>query len=558
MSDQVGIEVTAADAAIEVEGFVVVGPSPTGDHNHDHGDLAGLTDPDHPIAAVQGLQTALDGKEAAGTAASAVSAHAGAADPHTGYQKESEKAAANGYASLDATTKVPFAQLPTGTGASQVAIGNHAHAGLYDPAGTAASGDSAHVSAADPHTGYQKETEKGQANGYASLDGTGKVPAAQLPAASGGGHTIEDEGVALTQRTSLNFTGAGVTATDTGGKTVVTIPGGGGGGGTTVLPGSGLPTVATGASGDHYIRTTEQWKGFQRFGPRAATMSVATTRRQRYGEQYAMLTTAAHGLAAGDLVEVSGVGGTGYNGTFVVLRVPSSTTFVYRTSSGTTEADTADTGGIVSRAWGPPQLTRRIPSQAFYESVFQPSPAGWVMRNIYKPAAGVVLGEPWVTVGTASYIVGYNLSNATGASTTGEAYAFFTPNDIGSATTMWASTSITAPTEAGGEAGIVLGDGQSAQYGVEVLLKNDNKLYVQQNFYGSITNLYTSTTTAGNGSVALHKRGGVLEVAGTAWGCDFRTSLYSGFLGNVDIGVYIKNTTVGRVNITGNTFQIGG
>lgn len=41
----------------------------------------------------------------------------------------------------------------------------------------------------------------------------------------GGGHTIEDEGTPLTARTSLNFTGSGVTAADSGGKTVVTISG---------------------------------------------------------------------------------------------------------------------------------------------------------------------------------------------------------------------------------------------------------------------------------------------------------------------------------------------
>jgi hypothetical protein len=40
-----------------------------------------------------------------------------------------------------------------------------------------------HVAAADPHTGYQKESEKGSAGGYASLDGGGTVPDAQLPAA---------------------------------------------------------------------------------------------------------------------------------------------------------------------------------------------------------------------------------------------------------------------------------------------------------------------------------------------------------------------------------------
>jgi hypothetical protein len=47
----------------------------------------------------------------------------------------------------------------------------------------------------------------------------------------GGGYaTIEDEGTALTQRTVLNFVGAGVTVTDGGTETVVTIPGGGSGG----------------------------------------------------------------------------------------------------------------------------------------------------------------------------------------------------------------------------------------------------------------------------------------------------------------------------------------
>lgn len=38
-------------------------------------------------------------------------AHVAAADPHTGYQKESEKAAASGYAGLDANVFVPSAQL---------------------------------------------------------------------------------------------------------------------------------------------------------------------------------------------------------------------------------------------------------------------------------------------------------------------------------------------------------------------------------------------------------------------------------------------------------------
>lgn len=43
--------------------------------------------------------------------------------------------------------------------------------------------------------------------------------------------TVEDEGSGLTQRSTVNFTGAGVSCADTGGKTVCTISGGGGGGG---------------------------------------------------------------------------------------------------------------------------------------------------------------------------------------------------------------------------------------------------------------------------------------------------------------------------------------
>lgn len=47
--------------------------------------------------------------------------------------------------------------------------------------------------------------------------------------------TIEDEGTPLTTRATMNFTGDGVSLSDAGGKTVVTIPGGGGGSGTEVM-----------------------------------------------------------------------------------------------------------------------------------------------------------------------------------------------------------------------------------------------------------------------------------------------------------------------------------
>lgn len=62
-----------------------------------------------------------------------------------------------------------------------------------------------------------------------TIGGAGNVAAWIFPpeyAASGSGYdTVEDEGTPLTQRTTINFAGAGVTAADSGGKTVVTIPG---------------------------------------------------------------------------------------------------------------------------------------------------------------------------------------------------------------------------------------------------------------------------------------------------------------------------------------------
>lgn len=69
-----------------------------------HSALTGLTSGDDHT------QYALDADVTA-----AIAAHAAAADPHTGYQQESEKGAANGYAALDSGTLVPVAQLGTGT-----------------------------------------------------------------------------------------------------------------------------------------------------------------------------------------------------------------------------------------------------------------------------------------------------------------------------------------------------------------------------------------------------------------------------------------------------------
>lgn len=67
-----------------------------------------------------------------------------------------------------------------------------------------------------------------------------------------------------------------------------------------------------------------------------------------------LTTSTAHGLAVGDLVQIDSVstgtadtgGNIGYDGRYVVLSIPSSTTFTYE-SIGISEASTAVTAGIV-------------------------------------------------------------------------------------------------------------------------------------------------------------------------------------------------------------------
>lgn len=65
-----------------------------------------------------------------------------------------------------------------------------------------------------------------------------------VPVGGGAGYsTVQDEGSPLPQRTTLNFVGAGVTVSDAGGLTQISVPGGAGGGGvgTTLLDFGAFP-----------------------------------------------------------------------------------------------------------------------------------------------------------------------------------------------------------------------------------------------------------------------------------------------------------------------------
>ena len=77
------------------------------------------------------------------------------------------------------------------------------------------------------------------------------------------------------------------------------------------------------------------------------TAGVATVNRSRSGSIATLITASAHNLLPGQPVQVTGVGGTGYNGNFTVLAVSSSTSFTY-TDVAADEASTADPNGLVN------------------------------------------------------------------------------------------------------------------------------------------------------------------------------------------------------------------
>ncbi|HXL23030.1 MAG TPA: hypothetical protein VOA78_11230 [Candidatus Dormibacteraeota bacterium] len=63
--------------------------------------------------------------------------------------------------------------------------------------------------------------------------------------------------------------------------------------------------------------------------PSAVTIAASPTGATENGFLVTITTTAAHGLSTGQSVTISGVGVSGYNGTFPIVAAPSTTTFTY-------------------------------------------------------------------------------------------------------------------------------------------------------------------------------------------------------------------------------------
>ena len=74
---------------------------------------------------------------------------------------------------------------------------------------------------------------------------------------------------------------------------------------------------------------------------------AASAHRARTSNVATIGTASAHGLVSNDGIIVSGMSGTGYNGTWVVASVPDTTHFTYA-NTGTNETETADTAGTIT------------------------------------------------------------------------------------------------------------------------------------------------------------------------------------------------------------------
>jgi hypothetical protein len=77
-------------------------------------------------------------------------------------------------------------------------------------------------------------------------------------------------------------------------------------------------------------------------------LTIATVSRARNGSNVAtIITGAGHGLSSGNIITITGLGGTGYNVSGVTVTVVDDYTFTY-SSTGALEATTPDTGGVLS------------------------------------------------------------------------------------------------------------------------------------------------------------------------------------------------------------------
>lgn len=143
-----------------------------------------------------------------------ITTHEGAADPHTGYQKESEKNIANGYAGLDANVRVATARLGSGTaGATTFLRGDQSWAvptGAY--VGVKATISAAQSLTSGNATDLLFDVEVWDTNGFHDATNTDRFT---IPSGQGGRYSIMATVQFATSATSRRGVGISKNATNT-------------------------------------------------------------------------------------------------------------------------------------------------------------------------------------------------------------------------------------------------------------------------------------------------------------------------------------------------------
>lgn len=267
------------------------------------------------------------------TASGALTTHAGAADPHTGYQKESEKDAANGYAGLSASSLVADAQIPLTNGApSTQAMGDAASVGTGTRAarsdhkhampalgttaaavGTSAGGSAVTPSKSDHVHATGAGTPSTQAMGDAAAIGTGPAAAMTdhkhaMPAlgttAAAIGTSAGGSAVTPSKSDHVHATGAGTPSTQAFADAAAV---GTGPAASMTDHKHAMPTLGFGLSGNSAPAVgLSQTSGFV---STAVTVSAAT---------YADLTGASVSLVAGTWLIMAQVFGSAVNLAFLM------------------------------------------------------------------------------------------------------------------------------------------------------------------------------------------------------------------------------------------------
>ncbi len=131
-------------------------------------------------------------------------------------------------------------------------------------------------------------------------------------------------------------------------------------------------------------------------GPSATTLTIASNGAVRSSNVVTITTTTAHNLVVGQVVTISGVTDTSFNGTFTVASVPSSTTFTFSQT-----ASNANSGGGTVTATPVNFIATNVVNVKDVNGNVNPLPPG----SIFSPSSSIIRARiPASLLGTAGIL----------------------------------------------------------------------------------------------------------------------------------------------------------